>query len=317
MSITLTPLNLFRLYVKIKKARSSPSGNWCTIGFCFETNTLPLIHWRSSRYAAFDLFNVCRRREVVRSCCKVSPAPEWYDAYFPMENSTLWVAAWLKHLAATRTLVTDDLRWTNHMQKISGRASKMTYLLERGFRGCSPKSRCTLHKTYIRPSLEFARPVWCPIFQLESLQRWMTRLPYARLVMMGLTTFASRRVRGDLIVTFSVLHHKFDCDLSSFFPIIHNVNLWGHKYKLCEEKFSIFSQIEYSSFGMDYLLMLWTVAQWMVAKTQCRDTIAINLNFWVGIEFFSIFPYKEYIFLCSVFIFSQSHRNRPRPLFIS
>ena len=76
-----------------------------------------------------------------------------------------------------------------------------------------------IYKTLIRPHLEYCVQLWSPalehgnwslILRLESVQRRFTRmvsgvglLPYSeRLRVLGLTTLAERRLRGDLIEVF-------------------------------------------------------------------------------------------------------------------
>ena len=107
-----------------------------------------------------------------------------------------------------------------------------------------------LYLTYVRPVLEFAGPVWCPMLVrdatlLESVQRRATRLPFGivrpsyeeRLAAAGITTFQERRLRGDLIICFRILHSLFSCDLSAMFQLNEN-NLRGHPLKLYKEKFA-------------------------------------------------------------------------------
>lgn len=44
--------------------------------------------------------------------------------------------------------LTEDLSWADHVQQVSGEATKLVYLMERSFRGCSQETCCTLYKTY-------------------------------------------------------------------------------------------------------------------------------------------------------------------------
>lgn len=146
-------------------------------------------------------------------------------------------------------LITSSLSWSEHILSISKRANKFLYLIKKAFSGCSFQTFITLFKTYVRPILEFAGPVWCPTLVrdaviLESVQRRATRLPFGanrpsyeeRLVMSGLPKFLDRRLRGDLIVCYRALHGLFGVDLSHMFQL--NVNqLRGHSLKLKKENF--------------------------------------------------------------------------------
>jgi hypothetical protein len=88
----------------------------------------------------------------------------------------------------------------------------MIGLLKRTFTTRDTKIWGKLNKTYIRPHLEFAVPVWNPyrqknIDKLEKVQRRATKIPTQtrnrpyceRLKTMGLTSHEIRRHRGDLI----------------------------------------------------------------------------------------------------------------------
>ena len=113
----------------------------------------------------------------------------------------------------------------------------------------------TLYKTYIRPQVEFAQPVWSPylkkdIDKLESIQHKITRLidpvrnlDYQdRLNLLGLTTLEARRQRGDLIQTFKVLkgYEKVDFNVPiELAPSLNQAgpagNLRGHKLRIEKE----------------------------------------------------------------------------------
>jgi hypothetical protein len=75
-----------------------------------------------------------------------------------------------------------------------------------------------LYTTYVRPILEYAAPAWSPYLvkhkmKQEKVQRYATRLVpelrgmsyEERLREMHLTTLEDRRVRGDMIITYTTL----------------------------------------------------------------------------------------------------------------
>jgi ribonuclease P/MRP protein subunit RPP40 len=77
----------------------------------------------------------------------------------------------------------------------------------------------TLYCAFVRPLIEFAVPVWCPILNqdiklLEQVQHRATKLVPGlsnlkyedRLQILGLTTLSDRRKRGDLIQMFKIVH---------------------------------------------------------------------------------------------------------------
>jgi hypothetical protein len=107
-----------------------------------------------------------------------------------------------------------------------------------------------IYKTYIRPKLEFAAPVWSPNYTkdidiLERTQRKATKLVHnfhllayeERLDILGLPTLRSRRERFDAIETYKILNNLYSCDLKHMFTLVnHNYNTRGNDYKLKKPK---------------------------------------------------------------------------------
>ena len=102
-----------------------------------------------------------------------------------------------------------------------------------------------LYKSIIRPHLEYATPVWSPLYEkdkiiIENVQRRATKLvtickklPYQeRLRKLGLPTLEYRRERADMIQTYKILHgiDKIDKD-KLFTPALYRATR-GHSYKL-------------------------------------------------------------------------------------
>src|SRR6218665_596381 len=99
---------------------------------------------------------------------------------------------------------------------------------------------CTTH--YIRSHLEYCVQVWNPyhkkyIYCLEKVQRRTTQLirslePYEeRLQKQGPFTLERRRMRGDLIGTYKIIHGLEKVDEHTFFKKATG-NLRGHSLKL-------------------------------------------------------------------------------------
>lgn len=145
--------------------------------------------------------------------------------------------------------ITSDLSWSEHILTTCKRANSMLYLLRRTFVHVSFKASIQLYKTYVRPLLEYAGPVWCPVLVrdqslLESVQRRATRVTFGlnrptypdRLKMANLLSFQERRLRGDLIMSFRILNFNY-ANISSLYSLNSDNRLRGHKYKLKKEKF--------------------------------------------------------------------------------
>ena len=94
--------------------------------------------------------------------------------------------------------------------------------------------------------------VWSPslrkdINQLEKVQRRVTKLVHdckeleyeQRLAFLGLTTLEERRVRGDLIEVFKIMHGYDDLRREKFFILeseIHTHHTRGHNLKIASKR---------------------------------------------------------------------------------
>lgn len=148
-------------------------------------------------------------------------------------------------------VITEDLSWSSHISYVCKKANSTMYLLRKAFREVSFDAFIKLYKCYVRPILEFAGPVWCAELvrdknALESVQRRATRLPFRgsdrppyeqRMTMAHLKSFESRKLRGDLIITYRAMNNLFSVDISNLFPINDDIRLRRHPFKLKKERF--------------------------------------------------------------------------------
>ncbi len=108
---------------------------------------------------------------------------------------------------------------SEHCGKVAAHARKLTGLMLRTFQSRKPSVILPLYKTVIRPTLEYATPVWNPclakdIAEIESVQRKITKrisgmsnLSYdERLQRLNLTTLEIRRKYFDLIECYKIVH---------------------------------------------------------------------------------------------------------------
>ena len=86
-----------------------------------------------------------------------------------------------KYLGVT---ISEDLRWTYHINNISKKANQTLGFIKRNIRVHNRDLKATAYKTLVRPQLEYASTVWSPYTasdsnKLESVQhraaRWVTR----------------------------------------------------------------------------------------------------------------------------------------------
>lgn len=143
--------------------------------------------------------------------------------------------------------ITEDLKWEEHIASITKKAKSLIYLIRKAFGVITPEMMLQIHKTFIRPILEYAFQVWSPYFVkdielLERVQRSFTKIPRLlkrrsyeeRLEVLKLTTLKDRRDRGDLIETFKILNGHYDLqNWDKLFIRNDNTHLRGHRFKLC------------------------------------------------------------------------------------
>ena len=116
-------------------------------------------------------------------------------------------------------LTSSSLLWTEQIEACVSKANQMICWIARNVISREKTLMLRVYKSIIRPHLEYCVQLWNPatehgnwalILKIEGVQRRYTRLiegigllPYSeRLVTLGLTTLAERRLRGDLIETF-------------------------------------------------------------------------------------------------------------------
>ena len=96
----------------------------------------------------------------------------------------------------------------------------------------------------VRPILEYGNHIWGPFYlldqqRLERVQRKATKLikeishlQYEeRLLFLKLPSLYYRRYRGDMIMTFNLIHHHLHLDSSLFFTK-SQTSTRGHQFKL-------------------------------------------------------------------------------------
>ena len=102
----------------------------------------------------------------------------------------------------------------------------------------------------VRPHVEYANSVWCAykqgdIKELEKIQKRATKLvinfrkmPYKdRLMHLNLPTLKYRRLRGDMIEVFKIMHNIYDSEVSPNLRYYPKSNTRGNKYKLLNHTF--------------------------------------------------------------------------------
>ena len=141
-------------------------------------------------------------------------------------------------------LIQHDLGNSAQAQKAAASANRHVGILHRALGPVDPDIARTLITTYIRPHTEFAIQAWSPWLVkdqilLEQPQRRATKLvkglyhlPYDhRLAALNLFSTYYRRIRGDMILTFSILRNPAH-PCSSLLQLADSDYLRGHSLKL-------------------------------------------------------------------------------------
>ena len=122
------------------------------------------------------------------------------------------------------------LSFDQHLWEKIKKANRIVGLIRHSFLHLDERTFVLLYKALVRPQLEYCNQVWSPHLQkhinaIENVQRRATRmlpgmkeLSYReRLVKLKLPTLAFRRLRGDAIETYKIVHGKYDPEVARNF----------------------------------------------------------------------------------------------------
>ena len=146
-------------------------------------------------------------------------------------------------------IVDPDLGFDEHINQVVKKANRISGLLMRTITYKTDAIMIPLYKALIRPILEYANPVWHPTLRkhinlIEGVQRRFTKkiigcssLDYEeRLKELNLPSLEYRRVRGDLIEVYKILHHLYDpCTTQSLLTLSQQEITRRHEYKLTKK----------------------------------------------------------------------------------
>ena len=131
----------------------------------------------------------------------------------------------------------------------------------------TPNILIPLFKSLVRPILEYANTVWSPykrkhIDLLENIQRsfskrvlGMYNLEYCqRLEKLNLPSLEFRRMRGDLIETYKVLHDIYDPVTTRELLSLNSSSTRGHNFKLSK---NLSHLNNYKYFFVNRIVNLW------------------------------------------------------------
>ncbi|KAA3680345.1 uncharacterized protein DEA37_0005827 [Paragonimus westermani] len=127
--------------------------------------------------------------------------------------------AWTTDEKDSGVWISSSLKTSLQCTAVYKRTSKILALLKRIFGRFTRQTLPSILNTYIRPTMEYAVQVWSPWLQkdivlLQRIYHRATKLvtglqskPYEeRIESLKLFDFCYRRIRGDLIITYNILH---------------------------------------------------------------------------------------------------------------
>ena len=170
------------------------------------------------------------------------------NEYFMKEGELLETVEFEKDLGV---YVDEKMSFETHVTKSINMANKMTGIVNRNFRLMGEDVFMNLYKTLIRPHLEYASVVWSPSTirdqrRIEGVQRRATKLVssvselsyHERLRKLGIPSLQYRRMRGDMLQVYKILHGIERINPDVFFELAGGTRTRGHKYKIIKQRCS-------------------------------------------------------------------------------
>ena len=146
-----------------------------------------------------------------------------------------------------------SLKFSKHINTVANKANRILGVIKRTFSYMDSRMFTTLYKTLVRPHVEYANCVWSP-FQLkdietiEKVQRRATKLVpelrnleySARIRQLKLPTLAYRRLRGDLIQVYKIVHELVGVRKETLFTMANlELGLRGNSFRLQKQHVSL------------------------------------------------------------------------------
>ena len=146
--------------------------------------------------------------------------------------------------------IDEHLTFETHIVTKVNKANSTMGLIRRSFTYLDEEMFVLLFKALVRPHLEYAQPVWSPYLKkhqqiIENVQRRSTKLipgfktlSYEeRLQKLKLPTLKYRRLRGDMIEVYKILHGVYDERVTSeLFNIKDQARTRGHSLRLTKHR---------------------------------------------------------------------------------
>ncbi len=145
--------------------------------------------------------------------------------------------------------INENLSWSPHINKTTGRAQRLLGFLRRNLRRCPAHIKEKAYFSLVRPVVEYCSPVWSPHQaglkkKVEMVQRKAARLvcnqPYRRdqrdsvtsmIATLGWESLESRRIKTDLTMMYKVTHQLVAIPLAYLPQLAYSRTRHNHAFK--------------------------------------------------------------------------------------
>ncbi|XP_065883935.1 uncharacterized protein [Dysidea avara] len=142
-------------------------------------------------------------------------------------------------------MIDNQLKFQDHTTTVAKKANRLLAVIHKTFQNFNHATFIKLYKSYIRPMLEYGNIIWGPQYildqeQIEKIQRRATKLVQDLqnctyndcLTALNLPSLKYRRLRGDMIMFYQLLHSHLSLGTSDLFTTATSSTTRGHNYKL-------------------------------------------------------------------------------------
>ena len=168
-----------------------------------------------------------------------------YDYGFSVPDAGFIKLEHVESISDLGVLMDSGLTFVNHIYEKINVAYKMLGIINRNFKHLDKSSLLLLYKSLVRNQVEFAHSVWSPykkglIYDIEKVQKRATKMVQGcknkgyreRLELLQLPTLHYRRLRGDMIEVFKIIHGHYDPSVVPSLVRNANSRTRGNSFKL-------------------------------------------------------------------------------------
>ena len=238
---------------------------------------------------------------ATEKCEKITFSKARQTHALTLEDVLLKESKIIKDLGIT---VSNDLQWNHHINRIKGQAFQRAHHILKSFKSNNIWTLINAYITFVRPLVEYGSTVWSPylkrdILTIERVQRFFTKVSCMRtgisfssysdrLYKLNLKSLQYRRVEGDLILTFKIIHKLIDLPFEQLFSY-HNTryNTRSHKFTL---RMPLFTTNLQKSFFASRVIPVWNKLPRIVVEANSlhqfkAELRKIDLHSYAELEF--------------------------------